>query len=112
MYVENLKAKIISGKNYLVKDEKGEKTDELGLMGVVLMLDCKENKPLDNKIFSVRIAKPISDNPNLTDYEKKGYIGAVNLHNVDFGQDVIISGDIPLKDDFIEQIKLYDMKFV
>ena len=46
MYVENLRARIISGRNYFVKDEKGEKTGELGIMGLVLCLDFKENQPM------------------------------------------------------------------
>lgn len=112
MYVENLKAKIISGKNNFVKDEKGEKTGELGIYGIVLMLDYKDNKPLDNKIFPARTVKPITDNPYASDYEKKGYVGDIDLHDIKFGQSVLLNADIPLKDDFAEQIKLYDMKFV
>ena len=113
MYVENLRARIISGRNYFVKDEKGEKTGELGIMGLVLCLDFKENQPLNNKIFPARVAKPVTeDNEFLPDYEVKGFVGKTVLSNVKFGQEVVINADIPLKDDFQEAIKLYDMQFV
>ena len=111
MYIENLRAKIVSAKNYLIKDEKGERTEELGLMNVILMFDFKENNPLNNKMFPARLAKPKDEN-FLEEHELRGYCGIIDIQGVPFGADVIISEDIPLKNDFSEQITLYDMQLL
>ena len=111
MYIENVKAKIISGKNYFVKDDKGERTDELSIMNLVLMFDFKKNQPLANKTLSAFLAKP-KDNNFAEDYEKIGYKGIKDLHNVELFQDVLISGEFPLVEDYSKSIVLYDMQII
>ena len=112
MYIENLRAKIVSGKNYLIKDENGERTGELGLMNVILMFDFKENNPLNNKMFPARLAQPKPDDPFLEEHEINGYQGLIDLSGLPFGADVLINAEIPLKNDFSDNIKLYDMQLV
>lgn len=108
MYLENVKAKILSAKNYQKKNKMGNRTDELGIIGLVLMFDIKEHNTLNNSIMPAILAKPKDD--SFEKYEIEGYKGFVDLTGVQFGQDVVINADIPMKNDFSEFITLYDMK--